>query len=158
MVTSKIDDTDGAVLERIITYKPKNADTSTETISSGFWLKISQAPCTSIMGESTLVIDEVVEGKPIPGNTLESAIVDGDQEIQNIHVVLRDESLITPLSDEAGGFITTVEKKAVSDLVANQITTVTKWLDKAIYAQSIPDSIIPLEFRAQIPKRLWSSV
>lgn len=158
IITSRIDDTDGEVLEVVITYKPKTPDTSAEGITSSFWLKVHQAPCTSIMGESVLVVDEVIEGKHLPGNTLESAIVDGDQEIQNIDVVLRDESLITPVSSESGGFITTVEKKAVSDVVANQITTVTKWLDKAIYAQSIPDSIIPLEFRAQIPTVVESHV
>ena len=157
MVRSRIDE-DGAVLEVVITYKPKTPDTSTETIVSGFWVKVHQANCTSIMGDSILVIDEVVEGKPVPGQVLKSAVVDGDQEIQNIEVVFRDESLITPVSSEFGGFITTVEKKAITDIVAQQITTVTKWLDKAVYAQSIPDSIIPLEFRAQIPTVVESHV
>ncbi len=136
---------DGKVLESVRTKKDESTITSSETVGGGNWTKTYKEP----IGGG--VAWEVVESRPIPGNGISSASIDGDQEIRNIATILRDESLITPSSSEAGGFITTVEKDAVSDLVANQVTTTTRWLDKAFYSNRIPDSVIPVEFRAAIP-------
>jgi hypothetical protein len=151
MVDSK-PDKDGKQLAVVKTLKDTTTITVQEVISSGFWVK------TSKQAVSDLVAYEFVEARAIPGNIIPSASVNGDQEIRDISTVLRDESLITPSSTESGGFITTVEKDAVSDLVANQITTVTQWLDKAFYSQKIPDSVIPVEFRAAIPTTTESHV
>ncbi len=97
-----------------------------------------------------MVAWEVVTARPVPGNAIPSANVASDQEIATISRTIKDTSLITPSATESGGFITTVEKKEVSDLVSHEITTVKKWLDEALYSVSIPN-VIPESFRAQIP-------
>jgi len=219
MPTSRVDE-DGIPVSIITTYRDKNLVTTGETLISGVWTKTKEEHCTSDMGVSDLVVDEVVESRAIPGNPLvqikidkdgvardivktmkdttlivqgeiisgggvwittekdpisdlvaweivtardvpgnfvESSGIDGDLEVENIHTRLKDESNITPASSESGGFITTVEKKDVTDLVANEVTTVTKWLDKASYSISIVN-LIPREFMANIPTIVVSHI
>src|SRR4029077_14022775 len=64
---------------------------------------------------------------------------------------------ITPSATEAGGNITTVEADEVTDLVANKVTKVVKFLDAASYSISI-ENLIPREFRAFIPTFVESHI
>lgn len=126
---------------------------SGEQLLGGFWIKTTKRPT-----DSDIVCEQIIESRPYPGNSVSSASVDGDLEVRNIHRQLKDESAITPSSSESGGFITTVEKRdRDSDLVADEITTVTRWLDKASYDISIPN-LIPQWARAQIPTIVESHV
>ncbi len=139
---------DGKELEIVKTLKDVLTITPSETVSGGgVWIKTEQEdyPGTS------LVAWEVVTARDALGNIVPSAKVDGDSEVALIQTRLRKTGDITPSSTESGGIITTVEKGEVGDLVSQQITTAVPWLDKAFFSQRIPDSVIPVEFRAAIP-------
>src|SRR6185369_16421658 len=113
-----------------------------EVISGGgVWITTEKEPI------SELVAWEVVTARDALGNYIFSSGIDGDLEVENINTRQRDQNDITPSSSESGGFITTVEKKDITDLVANEVITVTRWLDKASYSISI-ENLIPREFRA----------
>lgn len=137
-------DKDGVEIEIARTMKAATAITTAETLVGGVWTRTEADPITD------LVSWEVVRARVVPGNIIPSANVDGDQEVATISTRLKDKTLITPSSSEAGGFITNVEQREVSDLVSDEITSVTRWLDKAVYAVSI-ENLIPREFRAFIP-------
>jgi hypothetical protein len=145
-------DKDGKEIDIVRTLKKASTIVTAETLGAGAWTKTTQEKLTD------LVSWEVVEARPIPGNPISSATIDGDSEVVNISTKLRDESAITPSSSESGGFITTVEKQDVSDLIANEITKVTRWLDKAVFSVSIPEGIIPLEFRANVTTTTTSHI
>jgi len=100
---------------------------------------------------SDLVSWEIVEARALPGNTVPSSRVDADHETAIISSILKDETTITPGASEAGGVLTTVEGKEVTDLVSEEVTTTKEWLDEALYAQRLPESLIPAEFRSSIP-------
>ena len=83
--------------------------------------------------------------------------IGGDHEIAIEQTRLKERTAITPSATEAGGNITTVEAEAVTDLVANEITTVKKFLDEAVYSLSIPN-LIPQWARPQIPTIVESHI
>jgi hypothetical protein len=147
MVNIKVEK-DGKLLDIVKTLKDITTISPSEIISGGgVWIKTEHEDYPG----SSKVAWEVVTARDATGNNVPSSGIDGDQEVQNIQSRLRPNALITPSSTESGGFITTVEAKEVSDLVSNQVTTVTRWLDKAFFSQRIPESVIPVEFRAAIP-------
>ena len=61
--SSRIDE-DGVVVQILETRKLRSAITEGETIVTGVWTK------TFTEGETALVATEVVESRPVPGNTL----------------------------------------------------------------------------------------
>ena len=151
MVDIKIDK-DGKAKDIIKTMKDTSLIVQGEVISGGgVWI------ITEKDAISDLVAWEVVTARDALGNYIFSSGIDGDLEVENINIRQRDQNDITPSSSESGGFITTVEKKDITDLVANEVITVTRWLDKASYSISI-ENLIPREFRATIPTFVESHI
>lgn len=138
-------DPDGTTIEEVRTLKESSTIVEVEDDTGGFWTRTVSKAVTE------LVAWEVVTIQPLPGQNIPSANVDGDEEVNNVNERRAINANITPSSSEAGGFITTVEAVKVSDLISIQKTTVRRWLDKASYSLRIPESIIPIEFRAKIP-------
>jgi hypothetical protein len=144
-------DKDGIAIDIVRTMKAAIAITTQEQIIGGIWTRTEADPITD------LISWEKVTARLVPGNVIPSANVDQDHEIVTISNVLRDSSTITPGASEAGGFITTVEQKEVTDLVSEEITTVKRFLDAASYSISIVN-IIPREFMAFIPTFVESHI
>ncbi len=137
-------DKDSDVIEIVRTMKASASIVTQEVIIGPNLIKTTSDQITD------LVSWELVEARPIPGNSVPSSRVDQDHETVNIHSRLRAEGSITPGASEGGGFLTTVEGKEVTDLVSEEITTTKRWLDEALYVVSI-ENLIPREFRAFIP-------
>lgn len=150
MVDVKIDK-DGKPKEVVKTLKDTTTIVVSEDATGGTWTTIEKNAV------SDLVAWEVVTARDLPGNVVPSATIGGDHEIANISTILRKEDLITPSATESGGFITTVEKREVTDLVSDQITTVKKFLDEAFYSISVPN-LIPEWARPQIPTLIESHI
>ncbi len=150
MVGIKIDK-DGKSIDEIRTLKDTTTIVDGEVIDTGVWIK------TGKEAVSDLVAWEVVTARPATGNNVLSANVNDDHEVQNITALLRPNVDITPSASESGGFITTVEAKEVSDLESEQVTTVGRWLDKALYSIEIPN-LIPQWARPQIPTLVESHI
>lgn len=160
MVVTKVDD-DGKITSVVRTIKAQADIVSSEAIVGGIWKKTYQEDPPIFRGfaikSSDLVAWEMVEARPVPGNSIPSASVDADHEVATTSRILKDQSTITPSATESGGNIITVEKEKVSDLVSNEVTTVAKFLDKASYSIGIPN-LIPQWARAQIPVLVESHV
>ncbi len=144
-------DKDGVSLSIVRTLKRASSIVTSEVINAGIWMRTESDP----VGD--LVSWEKVTARVVPGNVIPSANVDQDHEVATISTLLRDASLITPSASEAGGYITTVEQKEVTDLVSDQVTTRKKFLDAAFYSVSIIN-LIPREFMAFIPTKVESHI
>lgn len=155
MVSVKID-RDGIPRETVRTLKDTSTITPDEVVTGGIWIT------TEKEAVSELVAWEVVTAREVEptgtSNPVLSYAVDGDHEIVFKSELLKERSSITPGATEGSGNITTVEAEPVTDLIANEVTTVVEWLDKAVYSQRIPESIIPIEFRATIPTVVESHI
>lgn len=150
IVSTEVDD-DGFKIDKVKTLKDTTTITTQETLLAGVWTRTSKEAVTD------LVANEVVVARLVPGAAVPSASIDGDYEVSSANRRLKDTTLITPSSSEGGGFINTVEKKEVTDLVSHEITTQVQWLDKAFYEISI-ENLIPREFMAFIPTYTTSHI
>ncbi len=146
MVSVKID-RDGNTKDTIRTMKDTLLVNPSEQIGGGgIWVITEKEAITE------LVCWEVVSSRTVTvSNPVYSYQVDQDQETVTKQEILKQRSAITPGASENTGTLTIVQGEAVSDLIANEVTTTKEWLDETIYSQRLPDSIIPVEFRASIP-------
>lgn len=144
-------DKDGVEIDVARTMKAAAAIVTQETLFGGIWTRTESDPITD------LVSWEKVTARAVPGNVIPSANVDQDHEVATVSTILKGESTITPSASEAGGIITTVEQREVTDLVSDQVTTAKQWLDAASYQISI-ENLIPREFMAFIPTFVESHV
>ncbi len=142
-------DKDGIEIDTVKTKKDESTIVTTESVIGGVWTRTVKEP----IGGG--VAWEVVTARTVKptgaANTVTSYSVDGEHEVETKQDITKETGSITPSATESGGTITTVEADAVTDLVAHQITTTVNWLDKAFYSNRIPESVIPVEFRAAIP-------
>lgn len=145
-------DEDGKTISSVRTLKDKTTITPSEVISAGVWIK------TESKSVGDKVSWEVVTARPVPGNAVPSSAIDQDHEIVSVAETMVDTSTITTGASESGGIITTTEKIKVSDLVSKKRVTTKVWLDAASYSVSIPESIIPIEFRASITTTVESHI
>lgn len=144
-------DKDGLEIEIARTRKDATLIVTQETLVAGVWTRTEADPITD------LVAWEVVKARLVPGNIIPSANVDQDHEIATISTRLKDKTLITPSASEAGGIVTTVEQREVTDLVSDEISTAKRFLDSAFYSVSI-ENLIPREFMAFIPTYVESHI
>lgn len=148
--STKLDD-DGFEIDVVKTLKDTTLIVTQETLSSGIWTRTEKQAVTD------LVAQEIVTARLVPGNVVPSVSIGSDQEIATISRTLKDTTTISPSASESGGTITTVEKKEVTDLVSEQITTQKPFLDEAFYSVSITN-LIPREFMAFIPTVIESHI
>lgn len=120
MPTTRLDE-DGIEVDIVVTFKDKTLVTTHETLITGVWTKTNAKDCTSEMGVSDLVVDEVVESRAIPGNALFSTRIDEDGKPVTVQTTLKDTTLITSQETLISGNWAKTSKKEVSDLVAQEI-------------------------------------
>lgn len=117
-------DPDSIPVSIITTYKDKTLVVTSETLILQVWTKTKEEHCTSDMGVSDLVVDEVVESRAIPGNPMVDIKVDKDGDPKAIVKTLKDTTTIV-IGEVLSGGVTWIitEKEAVSDLVAYEVVT-----------------------------------
>lgn len=146
-------DKDGKEMDVVRTMKESAIVNTDETLSgppeAQVWTRTHLEAITDLVGW------EVVEGRIVPGNEVPSASVGADHTTNVIASTLKDAALITPGASEAGGVLTTVEQKEVSELVSEEVETDKTWIDEAFYSIAIPN-VIPEVFKAEIPTRVES--
>lgn len=105
--------------------------------------------------QNSYVADEIVETRALPGNEIPSVMIGQDLYGVYTYRTLYYGDYITPAVGEEDGVIATVEKKEVTEAVADKIVTGRKWVDDAEYSITIPN-VIPQWARALIPTRTVS--
>ncbi len=143
---------DGIKTDVVRTMKQASTVVTQEQIIGNIWTRTHLEWLTERYagGISDIVGWEVVEGRVIPGTPVPSSNVGADHETNLIEATIKDATTIVPGATEAGGTLTTVEQKEVTELVSEEIVTEKTWLDEALYVVSI-ENLIPREFRAFIP-------
>ena len=147
---SKVDES-GDIVNIVRTMKASSVIVPDEIVSGGVWIK------TYAKDISDLVSWEIVEAVQLPGVIVPSVKYDGKGEKITVNKRYKDTTQINPSENESGGTVTTVEKGEVSDVVSEEVTTQTIWLDEAFYLREIPD-VIPEVFRAQISTTIESHI
>ncbi|PYS92525.1 MAG: hypothetical protein DMF62_00525 [Acidobacteria bacterium] len=94
----------------------------------------------------------------LPGPWIYTRKSDEDGNISTVAERRNLAADITAKNTETGGVITTIESIGDTDQVSKEVSTLRVWVDKALYEISIPDSVIPVEFRAQIPTNTTSHI
>jgi len=142
-------DPDGIVVNKTQTYTATASCVTAETLVGTTW---THKYFTDVDG-TNLVSWQWVETREVnTGNVIPSANVSDDEEISVSTKELKDEGTITPnVTNPSGLTIVTTEQEAVSDLVSQEVITTKDELDRAVFSVRIPESIIPVEFRAAIP-------
>jgi hypothetical protein len=107
-----------AVTEHLQSIASIDAITPKETLAAGVWTKITSKQ------ETDLVAWKVTEVRAIPGNAIEEDKLDSENGII-IHEsrIMKDVTAITPSEAVVAGVWTQVESKAITELVAWEITT-----------------------------------
>lgn len=131
MPTTRLDE-DGIEVDVVVTFKDKTLVTTHETLG-GTWVKTHAATCSSSMGVSDLVVNEVVESRVIPGNPLYTTRIDEDGLPITVKTTLKGTSTIVSQETLIVGVWTKTYKKEVSDLVAQEI----------VESRSVPGNPIP---------------
>lgn len=151
IASTKLDE-DGKTIDTARTLKATSSITTSELISAGVWTKTTKREI------SNLVSWEIVEARPVPGNIIPSAKVDQDHVLGTVTKTLKDSTLITPGATNVGDVITVIDKEAVTDKVSWEIKRVSNKFDPALYSIRIPETVVPIEFRATLPTRIESHV
>jgi hypothetical protein len=143
-------DPDGVVVG-IATRRNIAADIeSGESVVGDIWTKKTKKG-----DQNSFVADEIVETRALPGNEVPSVLIGNDLYGAYTYRTLYYGDYITPEVSESGGVIHTVEKKDVTEAVAEKIVTDRKWVDDADYSLTIPN-LIPEWARAFIPLHVVS--
>lgn len=139
-------DPDGIKVDVVRTLKVTATIVPAEGIASSIWTK------TTSERVSDLVSYEIVEARLVnQTNVIPAARITAEHEIETETRKMRDTTTITPSVNQAAGSITTVEKDAITDKVSWEVTKIVPFFTKDVYEKKVPESIIPLEFRATIP-------
>jgi hypothetical protein len=111
---------------------------------------------TTKKDSDSVVTDEIVEERIVPGNTIPSAKVDNDLFVRSINTTLKEISDITPGASFAGpDRIVTTDQEAVGLLVSREVDAGKDIFREAASSTSIKQ-VIPDEFLRVLPTYTFS--